>query len=146
MAKLIYRHLRPRVRWSASSSRAPSRDRWRKLLLLEPIEQVAANLDDDLVRRAEHALACRLARQRVEERPYPERDVTPALAAGRPVVELPELRSPLGFLRRERDDAGVGEPVEDAGLPLPQPLVDDNLGLAGKALGPTFVTVARAGT
>src|SRR3569623_474766 len=63
-------------------------------------------------------------------------DVGPALAAGRAVVELAKTRAVRSFLREFRPDAGSRQPVENAELALPQPLVDDRLRrTAGKRPG-----------
>ena len=72
----------------------------------------------------EHLLAAVLPADGVEDAPHPQPHVAPALAARRPVVELADPGPGLGLVGEALRDAGVGEPVEDPELPLPQPLVD----------------------
>src|SRR5256885_13671802 len=71
-----------------------------------------------------HALAGKLAAERVEEGRQPEDDVAPTLAAGRTVIELPQRLAQRGLIGKQLLDAAPGEPVESAQLSLAQPLVD----------------------
>src|SRR5947209_3247815 len=61
----------------------------------------------------------------VEHRAKPEDDVGPALAARRPMVELPEPPAMRRFFGESVPDACGREAVEDAELALAQPLIDD---------------------
>ena len=104
---------------------SPRRSIVEDLLLVEALEQVAQAVDDDLVGDDQHALAPVLARQHVDHAAQAQDHVAPALAAGRPEIELADVRALLGELRVLGADAERRQPVEDAELLLAQPLVAD---------------------
>ena len=95
------------------------------LLLRHGLEKIAQAEHDDLVADDQHAAAAVVQGDRVERAAQAQDDVAPALAAGRPVVELAEEAAELGLVGMMPLDAGAGEPVEDAELLLAQALVDD---------------------
>jgi len=65
----------------------------------------------------------------LEQAADPEQDVTPALPAGGPVVELAEQLPAPGLVGVCLTDTGPGEAVEPAEVALAQPLVLDDVDL-----------------
>jgi transglutaminase-like putative cysteine protease len=65
-----------------------------------------------------------LACERVAKRPQAKRDVDPALATGRSMVELAQPAPALGLVGKPRLDAAAREQIEDSELALAQALVE----------------------
>ena len=89
-----------------------------------PFDDIAEHEDDDFVRDHEHVLAAVLTRDAVERAPDAQRDIAPALAAGRAMVELADPAPCFGLLGVLRGDPGFRQPIEHAELTLAQPLVE----------------------
>ena len=71
----------------------------------------------------QHPFAPVFARQHVYDGAQAQDDIAPAFAARRTVVELAQQPPQFGLLRVLLDDACVGQPVQNAELPLPQTFI-----------------------
>jgi hypothetical protein len=108
-----------------------------QLLLGQLLQHVPEHHDDGLVRDDDQPLVVVAQALRGQHAADPQRDVGPALAAGRAVVELAEQVPPLRLVRVLLADAGAGHPVERAEIPLPEAFVgaDADAELTGRELG-----------
>ena len=96
-------------------------------LLVDALQRVPEPHDHRLVGEHPEALAVVPVAQVVEQAAHPEHHVGPALPAGRLVVELAEPLATGGLLGVPGADPETRQPVEDAEVPLAQPLVEEHL-------------------
>jgi hypothetical protein len=94
------------------------------LSLVEIVEQIPPNDDHDFVSDHEDALAKVLAPEGVAQRPDTQRNVHPALASWRTVVELPEALSSLRFERIVAGHPLLREQIENAEFAFAETLVE----------------------
>ena len=90
-------------------------------------DQITKAEDDDLVGHDEHPRPWPAVVQtdRGQDAAQPQDDVTPALAAGRTMIELAHPGARLRLIGKPLLDAHAREPVENAELLLAQPFIDD---------------------
>src|SRR3954447_8366083 len=94
-----------------------------QLLLGQPFQHVPEDHDHRLVGHQQQPLAVVSQRLRGQEAPDPQRDVRPALAARRAVVELAQQVPAPRLVRVLLADPGAGHPIERPEVAFPEPLV-----------------------
>src|SRR5919107_1029474 len=98
-----------------------------QLLLGKLLQNEPERHDHRLVGEDPQPRAVVVHAERVEHAAHPQRDVAPALAARRAVVELADALAAGRLVRELLADTGTGEPVEGAEVALPEPLVEGEL-------------------
>src|SRR4051812_11868546 len=94
-----------------------------RLLRRQRLHDVTRHEDGHVVTDHQHPLVGVITAEVAQRVPDAQRDVRPRLAAGRPVPELPWVRTPLRLLRIVAADAVPGQPVQHTLLTVAQPLV-----------------------
>src|SRR4051812_24246052 len=86
------------------------------LFFRHALKQVPEAIHHDLMRDDQNAILPVLSRNRIDNTPESQNDVTPALAPGRTMIELSQSRANLCLLRVLMPDPILREAVEHAEL------------------------------